>query len=147
MWGNRLRIRPLRERQAQERQDADLDQGQDVREHPLQTLLDNIHLPQRKRKAASSPASESKGVTNSFSLMILTNLFASDLAGHERDGNETIRAARPPRPAKSVQGHRHPHRRQRGHSGGKGSQYNYRVKSVITDQTLVDQEIEKIAKT
>ena len=61
MWSNRLRIRPLRQRQTQEREDADLDQGQDVREHPLQTLLDDIHLPQRERQAAPSAASESEG--------------------------------------------------------------------------------------
>ena len=62
MWSNRLWFRPLRERQAQEREDADLDQGQDVREHPLQTLLNHLHLPQRKRQAASTAASESQGI-------------------------------------------------------------------------------------
>ena len=61
MWSNRLWFRLHRERQTKEREDADLDQGQDVREHTLQTLLHNIHLSQRKRQAAPSSTSESQG--------------------------------------------------------------------------------------
>ena len=118
MWSNRLRIRPLRQRQTQEREDADLDQGQDVREHPLQTLLDDIHLPQRERQAAPSAASESEG--RGIVFWFVKSSATSINAGNERDGDEAIRAARPPRPPKSVQGHRHPHWRQRGHSGGQG---------------------------
>ena len=97
MWSNRLRIRPLRERQTQEREDADLDQGQDVREHPLQTLLDDIHLPQRERQAAPSAASESKGRGDMFRpVRFFKILVTSKNAGNERDGDETVRATRPP---------------------------------------------------
>ena len=60
-------------------------------------------------------------VAKSFKASFLFLPRASKIAGNERDGDEAVRAARPPGPSKPVQGHRHPHRGERGHSGGKST--------------------------